>query len=318
MLACSLALSANAQTSSGTITGRVVDPSNSIVVGAEVDLLNQETGVMVATKVRSTGDFTFADVQPGTFTVNIKAKGFKEFRQVDLRLSPSQVLATGTLTLQLGEVSETVTVSADITPLQSGSSERSGVLDNTQLENLLAIGRDAMALTRTLPGVVGGEGGSSLGTSATPTVNGINSEYNSATIDGIVGNTRGLSTLDTPINMDAVQEVTLLGSNYQAQYGKTAGANFNFVTRSGTNKFHGGAYYYFRNEDLNANSFFNKYNGANLARPQYRFNTIGGTIGGPVMWPGHFNQSRDKLFFFVSLEYDPTTSPDGVKATWKR
>ena len=242
-----------------------------------------------------------------------KAKGFKEFRQVDLTLNGSQVLSAGTITLQLGEVSESVTVSAEITPLQSGSSERSGVLDNKQLENLLAIGRDSMALVRTMPGVVGGEGGSSLGTSSTPTVNGVNSEYNSATIDGVVGNTRGLSTLDTPINMDAVQEVTLMGSNYQAQYGKSAGGNFNFVTKSGTNQFHGGAYYYFRNEDLNANAFFNKFQGANLARPTYRFNTIGGTIGGPVIWPGHFNVNRDKLFFFVSLEYDPTTSPDGVK-----
>src|SRR5205823_439231 len=152
-----------AQTSSGTVTGHVIDPSESVVVGAEVDLLNQKTGVLTATKVRSNGDFTFADVQPGTFTVIVKAKGFKEFRQVDLTLNGSQVLSAGTITLQLGEVSESVTVSAEITPLQSGSSERSGVLDNKQLENLLAIGRDSMALVRTMPGVVGGEGGSSLG-----------------------------------------------------------------------------------------------------------------------------------------------------------
>jgi hypothetical protein len=310
MFVCLMALVCKAQTSSGTVTGHVVDPSQSVVVGAQVDLVNQMTGVVTTTKVHSNGDFIFADVQPGTFTVIVKAKGFKEYRQVDLKLNASQVLSAGTLTLQLGEVSETVTVSAEITPLQSGSSERSGVLDNKQLENLLAIGRDAMALTRTLPGVVGGEGGSSLGTSSTPTVNGVNSEYNSATIDGVVGNTRGLSTLDTPINMDAVQEVTLLGSNYQAQYGKTAGANFNFVTRSGTNQFHGGLYYYFRNEDLNANSWVDKYLN-NQPRPRYRFNTIGGTFGGPVVLP-HFN-GHDKLFFFVSLEYDPTTSPDGLK-----
>jgi len=312
MLVCSTALLCSAQTSSGTITGHVVDPSESVVVGAEVDLLNQQTGVAISTKVHPNGDFIFSNIQPGTFTVIIKAKGFKEYRQVDLALNASQVLSAGTITLQLGEVSETVTVSAEITPLQSGSSERSGVLDNKQLENLLAIGRDAMALVRTMPGVVGSSGASSLGTSTTPTVNGVNSEYNSATIDGVVGNTRGLATLDTPINMDAVQEVTLMGSNYQAQYGKSAGGNFNFVTRSGTNQFHGGLYYYFRNEDLNANAYFNKYLN-NQVRPRYRFNTVGGTIGGPVTWPGHFNQNRDKLFFFVSLEYDPTTSPDGLK-----
>ncbi len=139
------------------------------------------------------------------------------------------------------------------------------MLDTEQIDNLLAVGRDAMSFVRVLPGVVGSGGSSSLGTSNTPTINGVNSEYNSATIDGVTGNTRGLSTLDTPVNLDAVQEVTVMASNYQAQYGKTAGANINFVTKSGTQQFHGGLYYYFRNEALNANAYFTKYNG-NLTR----------------------------------------------------
>jgi hypothetical protein len=310
-------LQGRAQTSSGTISGHIVDQSNGIVVNAQVKLINQETNVVVSTPVRSNGDFIFADVQPGTFTVVVNARGYKELRQVDLRLSASQSLATGTLVLQIGEVSQSVTITAAITPLQTTSSERSGVLDNQQLENLLAIGRDSMALTRVLPGVVepggsGGYGSSSLGTSGTPTVNGVNSEYNLATIDGVTGNTRGLNTLDTPLNMDAVQQMTLLGSNYQAQYGKTAGGNFNFVTKNGTNQFHGGVYYYFRNEDLNANAYFNKF-GNSQPRPRYRYNTIGGTIGGPIYWPGHFNRNKDKLFFFVSVEDSPITSPDGLK-----
>ncbi len=306
------AMQCHAQTSSATISGHIVDQSKGAVVNAEVSLINEKTNVTVTTTVRSNGDFIFPDVQPGTFTVVVKSPGYKELRQVNLVLNASQSLSTGTLILQIGTVSESVTVSAEITPLQTTSSERSGVIDSKQLDNLLAIGRDAMALTRLMPGVVGGEGGSSLGTSGTPTVNGVNSEYNSATIDGVVGNTRGLSTLDTPLNLDAVQEVTLMGSNYQAQYGKTAGGNFNFVTKSGTNQFHGALYYYFRNEDLNANAYFNKYLN-NQPRPRYRFNTFGGTLGGPVYWPGHFNRNRDKLFFFVSIENDPTTSPDGLK-----
>ena len=311
MFGC-LVLQARAQTSSATISGHVVDQSKGIVPGAEVTLVNEETNVTVTTRVLPSGDFIFPDVQPGKFTVIIRAQGYKELRQVHLVLSASQSLSAGTLVLQVGAVAESVTVSAAITPLQTTSSERSGSLDTKQLDNLLAIGRDAMALVRTMPGVVGSEGGSSLGTSGTPTVNGVNSEYNSATIDGIVGNTRGLSTLDTPLNLDAIQEVTLMGSNYQAQYGKTAGGNFNFVTKSGTNEFHGGLYYYFRNEDLNANTFFDKYLN-NQPRPRYRFNTAGGTVGGPVYWPGHFNRNKDKLFFFVSIEDDPTTSPDGLK-----
>ena len=184
------------------------------------------------------------------------------------------------------------------------------------MENLLAVGRDAMALTRTMPGVVvsggsGGYGASSLGTETTPTVNGVNSEYNSATIDGVTGNTRGLNTLDTPLNLDAIQQITILTANYQAEYGKTAGSNINIVTKNGTSHFHGTAYEYFRNEDLNANSWFNNYTGAPRAR--YRYNTLGGTIGGPIFWPGHFDSHKDKLFFFVSFEYSPITTPDGLK-----
>lgn len=316
MLSC-FALPGRAQTSSATISGHVVDQSQGVVAKAKVTLINQQTNVIVRTQVRPNGDFIFADVQPGTFSVIVQAPGYKELKQVDLRLSASQNLSTGTLTLQIGEVSQSVTVSAAITPLQTTSSERSGVLDTEQLDNLLAIGRDSMALTRVLPGVVepggsGGYGSSSLGTSGTPTVNGVNSEYNLATIDGVTGNTRGLNTLDTPLNLDAVQQVTLMGSNYQAQYGKTAGGNFNFITKNGTNQFHGGLYYYFRNEDLNANSYFNKF-GNNQPRPRYRYNTIGGTIGGPIFWPGHFNQNKNKLFFFVSVEDSPITQPDGLK-----
>jgi hypothetical protein len=316
ILSC-FALPGRAQTSSATISGHVVDQSQGVVAKATVTLINQQTNVIVTTQVRPNGDFIFADVQPGTFSVIVQAPGYKELKQVDLRLSASQNLSTGTLTLQIGEVSQSVTVAAAITPLQTTSSERSGVLDTEQLENLLAIGRDSMALTRVLPGVVepggsGGYGSSSLGTSGTPTVNGVNSEYNLATIDGVTGNTRGLNTLDTPLNLDAVQQVTLMGSNYQAQYGKTAGGNFNFITKNGTNQFHGGLYYYFRNEDLNANYYFNKF-GNSQPRPRYRYNTIGGTIGGPIFWPGHFNRNKNKLFFFVSVEDSPITSPDGLK-----
>jgi hypothetical protein len=310
-LAIVLMGSAVAQTSSGTISGHVVDQSGGIVTNAEVRLVNQQTAVQVTAQVRPNGDFVFADVQPGTFSVTIQAPGFKELRKVNLQLSASQSLSAGTLVLQIGEVSQSVTVSADITPIQVNSSERSDVLDSHQMDNLLAIGRDAMALVRVMPGVVGGEGGSSLGTSGTPVINGVNNEYNNATIDGVTGNTRGLSTLDTPLNLDAIKEISVMAANYQAQYGKTAGSNINVVTKSGTQQFHGSAYYYVRNEAFNANSYFNKFN--NQVRPRYRYNTIGGTIGGPIFWPGHFNIAKNKLFFFVSVEDSPITSPDGLK-----
>ena len=316
MLGC-FAWPARTQTSSAAIRGHVIDQSNGIVPNADVILINQETNVTVSTHTNGSGDFIFPDVQPGTFTVVVRGQGYKELRQVDLVLSASQNLSTGTLVLHLGAVTETVTVNAAITPLQTTSSERSGVLDDKQVQNLSTLGRDVMGLLLTMPGVYGGGGSSTLGTTGTPTVNGVLNEYNLVTVDGVTANTRGLSTMDDEINEDAVQQISLLGSNYQAAYGKTAGAQITYVTKSGTNRFHGGVYYYFRNEDLNANSFFNKYNrtpSTFIARARYRYNTAGGTIGGPIYWPGHFNSNKDKLFFFVSYENDPTTSPDGVKS----
>ena len=308
-----LVLPCSAQTSSATISGHVMDQSNAAVAGAEVVLVNQKTNVAVTTHSNGSGDFSFPDTQPGTFSVSVRAQGFKELHQVNLVLNASQNLSTGNLMLHIGTVAESVTVTADITPLQTTSAERSAVLDNAQMENLLAVGRDAMALTRLLPGVVGGNGSASLSTTATPTVNGVNSQYNLATVDGVPGNTRGGGTFDTPPNMDAIQEVTVLESSYSAANGKVAGANINFVTKNGTNHFHGGAYYYFRNEDLNANSYFNKFNGANIARPRYRYNVYGGTLGGPIFWPGKFNSNRNKLFFFFSYDASPIKSPDGTK-----
>jgi len=302
-----------AQSSSANITGTIEDSTNAVIPNASVTLINQATKVQSTTKSLQNGDFIFPDVQPGNFTVVVDAPGYKELRKVNLVLLASEPLSAGILKLAVGDVKEQVTVSADITPLQTTTAERSAVLDNAQMENLLVIGRDPMGLTRLNPGVVGGGGSSSLGTTTTPTVNGVNNQYNFVSVDGVPGNTRGGNTFDTPPNMDAVQEVTMLESSYSAANGKVAGANFTFVTKSGTQQFHGGLYYYFRNEALNANSYFNKFNGANQARGRYRFNTPGGTLGGPIFWPGKFNRHKDKLFFFVSVEDAPITNPDGVK-----
>jgi Carboxypeptidase regulatory-like domain len=307
-----------AQTSSATISGHVVDQSKGLVPNAEVKLIDEATRAFVATThTNANGDFSFADVNPATYTIIVTAPGYKELRKVNLVHFALQNLDAGTFTLQMGTVQQTVTIQADITPLQTESSERSGVLDTQQTDNLLSVGRDVMAMTKVIPGVVeNSNGAASLGTTTAPVVNGVNNEYSMSTIDGAIGNTRGLDTLDTPLNLDAVKEVSVNESNYTAQYGGEAGGMFNYVTKNGTNRFHGGLYEYFRNEDLNANPFFNKYGltpSTYIARPRYRYNTAGGTIGGPIFWPHHFNSDRSRLFFFVSIEDSPITAPDGLK-----
>jgi hypothetical protein len=309
---------ARAQTSSAAITGHVVDQSGGIVPNATVRLSEESTHVTLTSHTNEKGDFIFTNVEPGTYTVSVTANGYKELRKIDLVLFASVNLDAGTFTLPVGTVSQSVTVQADITPLQTTSTERSAVLDTTQIDNLLAIGRDVMSMTKTMPGVVeNSDGAQNLSTTTAPVVNGVNNEYSSTSVDGVTANTRGLATMDTPINLDAVKEVTVNQSNYQAQYGGEAGGNFSFVTKNGTSQFHGGLYYYFRNEDLNANLFFDKYGltpSTYKPRPQYRYNVAGGTIGGPIYWPGHFNNGKNKLFFFVSIEDSPIKTPDGLKS----
>lgn len=299
------------QTTSGTISGFVEDQTKAAVSNAGVTLTNEQTSVVVTTKTQKDGSFTFPGVQPGTFTVVIDSPGFKELRKVHLTLNALQNLSTGNLMLQVGSSAENVTVTADITPIQSDSSDRSDVLDNKQTENLLAVGRDVMSMLRVMPGTVPTSEATSLSTSEAPVINGIRSDYNLITVDGVVSNTRGDDNFDTPLNLDAVKEVSVLQSNYKAEYGATAGSNISYITKNGTRDFHGSLYYYNRNEAFNANSYFNKLNGQ--SRPQYRYNTSGGTLGGPIFWPSRFNQDRNKLFFFVAIEDDPNRTPEGLQ-----
>ena len=312
---CFLNVQGQAQSSSGTISGHVIDSTGGVVVNADVQLINQNTSVVINTKVLSSGDFIFADVQPGTFVVVVKMAGFKELRKEGLRLSSSERLSAGTMVLQVGTVSDSVVVSAANTAVQTSSAEVSGLLDDKQLNNLLVVGRDFMGMLRTIPGVVGGGGSGSLGTSGTPNINGGRNVMNSTNVDGVSGSPRGGDKIDSNVNLDAIQEVKVLTSNYQAEYGAgSSGPVINVVTKGGTSQFHGAAYYYGRNEAFNANDWFN--NNTGVARPRYRYNTIGGNIGGPVFWPGRFNTNKNKLFFFYSQEYWPSKQPYGLKKYW--
>jgi hypothetical protein len=301
-----------AQTSSGTITGRVVDTSGGGVPGAEVRLINHATKDSRMLLSNQTGGFVFTDIQPGTFTISVKAQGFKQYDRRELHLAASDSIATGDLQLQVGSVSETVEVQAEIAQVQTASGDRTALLDSKQIGDLLARGRDVIALLQIYPGVINdATGGDTLGQFSTPTINGVRQYYNTLNIDGISGNTARGRTAESPINMDAIDEVKVLTNSYTAEYGTAAGSVINLVTKSGTQTFHGGAYYYNRNEAFNANTFFNNRSG--IARQRYRFNTTGYNFGGPVFIPKHFNTSKQKLFFFFSQEILPNESPNSLR-----
>jgi hypothetical protein len=236
-----------------------------------------------------------------------------------MHLAASDALAAGTLQLQVGAVSEVVEVTAQGAPVQTESGERSGLLDSKQITELMARGRDVMELLQVLPGVVDDATGSdTLGQFGTPTMQGVRSFYNTLNIDGISGNTARGRTAESPINMDAIAEVKVLSNSYTAESGTAAGGVINLTTKSGTRVFHGGAYYYNRNEWFNANNFFSNRAGSNpdgtmrQPRPRYRYNTVGFNLGGPVYIPKVFNTKKQKLFFFFSMEILPNQRPNSL------
>jgi hypothetical protein len=306
------ALYTRAQTITGSITGRITDATGAVIPNAMVQLTEQHTNVSVSTKVLSDGNFTFPDLLPGDYSITVEATGFKRLVQQHLVLTASERLSTGTLKLEVGSVTQSITVTAAATPIQTTSSELSGNIDVHQIDNELSIGGDWMSLLRTIPGVsetsTGPEGSGSLGGSTTPYVNGVRNIYNNTQLDGMSASPRPGQGVDASPNNYSVAEIKVETAGYEAQYGSDApGVNIQVVTKNGTNQFHGSAYYFNRNEDYNANSWFDNFNG--VPRSRYRYNRIGGNIGGPIFIPGHFNKGRNKLFFFYSEEYWPISSP---------
>ena len=310
------------QSSTSTISGRVVDSSGAAIPGAEVRVANQTDKTARTFTTAANGEFIFTNVEPGDYTVSASMKGFKQFQKTDIPITANQAFNAGDLRLDVGATSETVEVKAQGEQVQSTSAERSGLLDSKQMMDLQARGRDVMALLQVMmPGVVNDNTGSDvLGQFTTPTMDGTRNNYNALNVDGISGNTARGSNAQSPINMDAIAEVTVLANSYTAEFGTAGGGIINLVTKTGTQRFHGSAYYYSRNEDFNANNFFNNATGRNAdgtmktPRPRYRYNTEGVNLGGPIYFPGHFNKNKQKLFFFFSQEYDPNTSPNSLRS----
>ena len=302
----------HAQSSNGTITGRVLDTSGQAIPGATVTLTRTDTNEVRTLVTPVSGEIVFASVLPGVYTFSVEAPQFKKLEKTHLTLSAAERLSLGKLVLDIGAITESVVVEAEKAVIQTGSSERGALIDAQQVTQLPTRGRDIFGLMPTLPGVVYDGRGGEVGSAGSPAgISGVRGQYSTASIDGISGNTRSGNQLDTTIAMDNVAEVKVLLNNYQAEYGKGAAGIINIVTKSGTRDFHGSSYYYYRNEHLNANDFFT--NAANGERGRYRFNTIGGTLGGPLYIPGLMNEDKNKLFFFAGLEYRPSTVPNSTR-----
>jgi Carboxypeptidase regulatory-like domain len=309
-VAC-LITSISAQGLTGQISGTLTDTQGGAVANAQVEVINEETAQARTVIADSEGNFVVTQLLPGTYSLIVTASGFKKFEQKGILLTANERVDVRKISLEVGDVNQTVTVTAEALYVQTESAERAGLISEAQIKNLSLKGRDYMGLVRLLPGVVDTAAREAPGWNnlVGVNINGSRGGTLNLTLDGV-------SSLDTGSQLgpylapglDAIGEVKVLLTNYQAEYGRSSGGTINVVIKNGTRDFHGGGFYFKRHEMFNANEYFN--NATNIPKQRYRFNYWGGHIGGPVIIPGtDFNKNRDKLFFFFSMEYLPRNYP---------
>jgi hypothetical protein len=288
-----------------TITGTVTDSTGAVVPNVTITLTNQATG-QVSTELSNTGGtYLFANMGVGQFTLAASATGFEKFTRTDISVNVAQSLKED-VALTVGSQGQTVTVQADALQVQSETNELSTLITGEQVAQLATNGRNVTALaalgmgvSNTLPAF----GGVNALTSANGiSFNGTRVSHNIYMLDGGELNDRGCGGCFSSLpSIDALAEFQTLDSNYGPDYGIGSGGTILMVIKSGTHDFHGGLYYFNRNEDYDANNYFT--NLAAQPRPVFRLNEPGGNIGGPVWIPHVYNESRTRTFFFVNEEW---------------
>jgi len=301
------------QVTTGTISGVVKDTSGGVMAGASVIANEPAKGVTRTAESGTAGEFVFTNLPPGNYTISVEAKGFKKMEKNDVILNVADHVNAGEFTLSVGSAVESVTVTADSgqIQLQSDSGERSDLISNKQLEDVAMNGRNVLDYMKLVPGVISSFDGHASGTGGLDAMNfnGGRANTHEFTVDGAsnvdTGNNGGTHVT---INPDAIEEVKVLTSNYQAEYGKASGGQIAIVTKSGTNQWHGGASFFHRNEGMNANDPFNKAAQLSNSTPSnnpalYRYNYIGYNVGGPIL--------KNKLFIFWDQEFYQQLIPIG-------
>ena len=292
------------QTVTGQISGRLVDSAGAVIVGSRVQLLNELTQQLRDFETDSSGNFVFTNVVPGDYTLRIAQPGFKTYEQKGIRVGALEKVALPEIALQVGDLATSVEVQAQAVHVRTDSSDRSQSVTLTQIQDTPTKGRNFLALLSTLPGVQDLNQTDSRGWgTGSPTLMGGQTGQKLLTLDGSASQDSGNRDFGyIAPSIDAIGEVQVMMANFNAEYGARSGGQMNVTIKSGTNQFHGSGYFFFRHEDLNANEFFNNKTGVPL--PRYRYQNLGGTIGGPFIIPGtNFNKSRNKLFWFFSYDY---------------
>jgi len=246
VLAALLAAAAavQAQTTSGSIAGTVHDSQGGAVPGVTVTLINNQRGDQLAVTTQDTGYFTFPQVQPGTYTLRVSLEGFKTIERTNVVLNANDKLNAGIVTLEVGALAETVSVTSRVTELKTQSAERGYALEGKVLQDVAVNSRSYLALVGLTPGVVNTANLTVAGHAGLGNIsaNGARFNQNNLTLDG-VGNVDTGNNGDqlATLSLDAVAEFKVLTANYQAEYGRSSGAQISVVSKSGGRDFHGSA-----------------------------------------------------------------------------
>jgi hypothetical protein len=297
--------SAAAFAQTATILGTVTDPTGSVVPNASVTITNTGTNVKRVVLTNTAGNYTAPELPIGTYSVRTEAAGFKAYERTGLKLDSNDTVRVDAV-LQVGQVSESVTVAAEAVKVESDSSEVSDLISGRQVEQLAINGRHLAALAILTPGASSDLPDFNLPVSVNGSTNisfnGQRPEHNVWMIDGGENYDRGCGGCVTMMpSVDAISEFRTLTSNASSDFGIGSGGTINMAIKSGTRDFHGEAYEFFRNDALDANNYFA--NLAGTAPPELRYNIFGFNIGGPLWIPKVYNKDRNKTFFFVNEEW---------------
>lgn len=280
------------QSFTASVLGNVTDASGAAIPNATIVAVNSATNARVEARSDGTGRYLVSPLPPGVYTLEATATGFKKFVQGKVELAVGQQ-AKVDIAMAVGEITENVTVEASISTIETATSTIGKVVSNKAILNLPLNSRNIYSLIYLTPGVAGSIGNNY--NSMSYSINGARASMMDTLIDGATAShptVQGYSGISAFPSVDAIGEFKVLGANFAAEYGRTAGSVLNVVYKSGTNEFHGTAYEFLRNSKLDANSFYNNMRGVPLS--SFKRSQYGGTFGGPI--------KKDKSFFMSSYE----------------
>ena len=288
-----------AQAVTGTILGTVRDSSGGALPGATVVLLNTGTGFTRTYTSDSSGEYTAPLVPTGTYTVSGEISGFRKTSLANVHVGVDTRVRAD-LKLELGQMSEAVTIQAETPLIQTSSSELGATITDTQIEALPLNGRNFVSLTRTIPGVlrpppganIDGAGSLAWRAGSGFSANGQRARDNNYLLDGVDNNETWLQTVVIFPSVDALDEFKIQTSTYAAEFGKSLGGVVNIQIKSGANAFRGNVFDFERNDKLDANNFF--LNRAGRKKPDFKQHQFGATLGGPIV--------KDRTFFFADFQ----------------